>query len=67
MSSNVGIVVSEGALVEPLIDVIERVKAGPQELSKNTSKDMAIILNHPELSQSALPRNLQCFKNYNGT
>ena len=60
MSSNVGIVVSEGALVEPLIDidVIERVKAGPQELSKNTSKDMAIILNHPELSQSALPRNL---------
>ena len=67
MSSNVGIGVSEGARVETVIDAIERVKNEPHEFSKDTNRDIAIILNHPMLNPSALPGNMELFDKYNGT
>jgi len=46
--------------------LIEDVKAGPHEFTKETNKECALIMNHPELKMSELPGNLKCFNNYNG-
>ena len=49
--------------VEALLDDI---KSGHHEFTKETNEDCALIMNHPELNISELPGNLACFDSYNG-
>jgi len=46
--------------------LIEDVKAGRHEFTKETNKDCAHILNHRDLNVSHTPGNLRCFDCYNG-
>jgi hypothetical protein len=53
--------------VEPIVGLVEGVRAGPSEFTEDTNEDAVAILNHAELNPAAPPWYMKVFKNYNGT